>query len=434
MTGEQMHEKLIQRLSPSERKKWMGKIWGTKMRPQGNREEKVVILGWYENRLIPNQLTRIPSKPFQNYGRELCGECFITNDRDMYETADAVIINNGPLLSFQKAEDERLRKKDPAKRGRSQDEQLKPPSLETRNSSQYWVFVNYESGIKNIDSQQNLQSFTQEFDSSFNITYSYKRDSDIVRGYGSIQKTMRMYFDEVSGKELLSNEQMMEKILKLKNHEKEGLKDFHTEAGLKLHGEGACFENQTKRSFGNMAKSLKYNSDSEDTVIQHMKFYLSFENAYHCTDYISEKFWRNALGALAVPVVFGPHYDDVKQIAPPNSFIHAEQFEEAADLVFYLDYLDKNDNAYMEYHDWRSLRPERIKPLHESHFTLSRDEYDYCRICRLIRAKRAAKINRWYQSVMRFWRFDVHRGCKQDAKYPEYIEKIKKNLVEVPAH
>lgn len=73
------------------------------------------------------------------------------------------------------------------------------------------------------------------------------------------------------------------------------------EAGLKLHGEGACFENQTKRSFGNMAKSLKYNSDSEDTVIQHMKFYLSFENAYHCTDYISEKFWRNALGALAVP-------------------------------------------------------------------------------------------------------------------------------------
>ena len=31
-------------------------------------------------------------------------------------------------------------------------------------------------------------------------------------------------------------------------------------------------------------------------------------------------------------VVFGPHYDDVAQIAPPNSFIHAEQFDEAADL------------------------------------------------------------------------------------------------------
>ena len=65
------------------------------------------------------------------------------------------------------------------------------PWIETRNSSQYWVFVNYESGIKNIEAQQNLKSFTQEFDSAFNITYSYKRDSDIIRGYGSIQKTMR---------------------------------------------------------------------------------------------------------------------------------------------------------------------------------------------------------------------------------------------------
>jgi hypothetical protein len=263
-----------------------------------------------------------------------------------------------------------------------------------------------------------------------------------------------MYFDENTGDELLSVSEMDEKILKLKNEKTNG---FHTgwmisncdhtpgailrwaygealiKAGLKLHGEGACFENQTKRTFVNMAKSIKYNNENFDSVIQHMKFYLSFENAFHCTDYISEKFWRNALGALAVPVVFGPHYDDVAQIAPPNSFIHAEQFDEAADLVYYLDFLDKNDTAYMEYHDWRSLRPTKIKPVHESHFTLSRDEYDYCRICRLIREKRAAKVNRWHQSVMRFWRFDVHKGCKQNARYPDYIPKIKKNLIEITA-
>ena len=79
------------------------------------------------------------------------------------------------------------------------------------------MFVNYESGIKNIEAQQNLKSFTQEFDSAFNITYSYKRDSDIIRGYGSIQKTMRMYFDENTGEELLSIDEMNKKILKLKN-------------------------------------------------------------------------------------------------------------------------------------------------------------------------------------------------------------------------
>ena len=42
------------------------------------------------------------------------------------------------------------------------------------------------------------------------------------------------------------------------------------------------------------------------------KFYLAFENSYHCNDYISEKFWRNSLGQGAVPIVYGPHPDDVK--------------------------------------------------------------------------------------------------------------------------
>lgn len=61
-------------------------------------------------------------------------------------------------------------------------------------------------------------------------------------------------------------------------------------------------------------------------LIAKYKFYLSFENSIHCNDYISEKFWRNALGGGAVPVVFGPHIDDVRAIAPPKSFIHAEEF------------------------------------------------------------------------------------------------------------
>ena len=38
---------------------------------------------------------------------------------------------------------------------------------------------------------------------------------------------------------------------------------------------------------------------------------------------MSEKFWRNSLNTGAVPVVYGPHPDDVKSVAPPNSYIHA---------------------------------------------------------------------------------------------------------------
>jgi len=60
--------------------------------------------------------------------------------------------------------------------------------------------------------------------------------------------------------------------------------------------------------------------------------------------------------------------------------------------------------------------------------------YDWCRICRLIREKRAEKINRWYKSVMKFWRYDVHDECKAKATYPERIKNIDENLVEIPLH
>ena len=42
------------------------------------------------------------------------------------------------------------------------------------------------------------------------------------------------------------------------------------------------------------------------------QFYLAFENSMHCNDYVSEKFWRNSLTQFMVPIVYGPHPDDVK--------------------------------------------------------------------------------------------------------------------------
>ena len=44
-------------------------------------------------------------------------------------------------------------------------------------------------------------------------------------------------------------------------------------------------------------------------------------------------------------------------MAPPNSFIHAEDFKSPEELVKYLDYLDGNDTAYLEYHAWRNMSP-----------------------------------------------------------------------------
>ena len=60
---------------------------------------------------------------------------------------------------------------------------------------------------------------------------------------------------------------------------------------------------------------------------------------------MSEKFWRNALGSNLVPIVFGPARHDIIAVAPPNSFIFAQDFETTRDLVQYLYYLDHNDTG-----------------------------------------------------------------------------------------
>ncbi|XP_061171806.1 glycoprotein 3-alpha-L-fucosyltransferase A-like [Saccostrea echinata] len=82
------------------------------------------------------------------------------------------------------------------------------------------------------------------------------------------------------------------------------------------------------------------------------KFYLAFENS-NCRDYITEKFFRNALMNDVVPVVMGAHPDDYKRSAPPNSYLHVEDFESAENLGDYLKFLDANDEKYNEYFKWK---------------------------------------------------------------------------------
>ena len=138
-----------------------------------------------------------------------------------------------------------------------------------------------------------------------------------------------------------------------------------------------------------------------------MKFYLAFENAYHCTDYVSEKFWRNSFGNSLIPIVYGPHPADVAAIAPPNSYIHAELFETPEELVGYVDFLDSNNTAYLDYHQWRTLYP--LKATTEKMNTLQNmgnDDRAMCELCRLIRQKRKNNDRQFYQSVSKV--FIVH--------------------------
>ncbi|XP_011403752.1 PREDICTED: alpha-(1,3)-fucosyltransferase 11-like [Amphimedon queenslandica] len=92
--------------------------------------------------------------------------------------------------------------------------------------------------------------------------------------------------------------------------------------------------------------------DSEDLldIISQYKFTLAMENAI-CNDYITEKFWR-PFYAGSVPVVKGSPM--VKDWAPSeHSIILIDDFKSPKELAEYLLYLDKNDDEYIKYLEYK---------------------------------------------------------------------------------
>ena len=156
-----------------------------------------------------------------------------------------------------------------------------------------------------------------------------------------------------------------------------------TDEGLSLDKFGKCF-----------------NSVIDDShlpsLIKQCKLYLAFENSLHCRDYITEKFVINPLLYGAVPVVLGATKSDYEAIAPPHSFTFAEDFSPRT-LVEYLNYLDKNESAYREYLQWRTILP----------FSIDASPLGFCQLCRVVHGinidnLRNSKYNKSYSRIPLF--------------------------------
>lgn len=98
------------------------------------------------------------------------------------------------------------------------------------------------------------------------------------------------------------------------------------------------------------------------------KFYIGFENSL-CPDYVTEKLTRSLLYD-AVPIVMGGV--DYNRFAPPHSFINVFDFESPKQLADYLILLDRTDDLYARYFDWKR------------HFTVSTvTKQGWCRVCEI---------------------------------------------------
>lgn len=116
------------------------------------------------------------------------------------------------------------------------------------------------------------------------------------------------------------------------------------------------------------------------------KFYLSFE-ASAPGDYITEVF-SGPLSAGAVPIVLGPPRRSYERIAPATSFIHVDDFPDAATLASFLLGLDQDRSAYRKFFEWRRFHTISKHPTAERH----KFAPAICQACRHVGLRREYRV------------------------------------------
>ncbi|XP_077477420.1 4-galactosyl-N-acetylglucosaminide 3-alpha-L-fucosyltransferase 9 isoform X1 [Stigmatopora argus] len=247
--------------------------------------------------------------PFgQTYDLNVCAslfniDCFVTADRNLYNKSDGVLIHHRDIFS---------------------DLSNLPPVQ--RPSFQKWIWMNLESpshssqlaGIENL----------------FNLTLNYRRDADIEVPYGSaVAAESEDDFVPPSKNKLICW------IVSNWNQEHVRVKYYNElYKHIEVHAYGQAFG--------------EYIADQDYfPTIAGCKFYLAFENSIH-KDYITEKFY-NPLGVGTVPVVLGPSRQNYENFVQGDAFIHVDDFASPKELADYLLLLDKNEEMYLRYFEWR---------------------------------------------------------------------------------
>ena len=308
--------------------------------------------------------------------------CEVTYDKNRFNESDAVVFHARDMPPPQL---------------------LKNFSKTVRPSSQMWAYFISENPLNTPD--------RKPLDGLFNWTMTYKKESDIWLPYkkyheledGEEKPPLKDYAAE---KNKVPNRTLAFWIVSHCGRQRDQYA-LKLQEYISLNVAGGCA--------GKFKKPLhKCNYGGKDACFKkacNYKFYLSFENEF-CDQYVTEKYWYNALNFDTVPIVMGAGpYDDPK-VAIPGSYINVEDFPTVKALADYLNYLDKNDTAYNEYFTWKN----KYKPNDDVGWPFP--DIWVCDICKKLLTENAVST---YDRLSDFW---SQNDCKGKEKT---ILKVVKN-------
>ena len=247
--------------------------------------------------------------------------CLFTIDKSFFSDSDIIVIH-GRAPGIKDSVNQALKLK-------------RPPH-------QRWVMLNKESPANTPD--------LGFLNGHINWTVNFMADADIAARSFVVPGTFQGGFDP--GKNYLEKKTGMAAIL-VSHCVPARMKWVTTmQQYIDVNVYGACGPLNCSRN----------NKEECFAELRKYKFYLSFENSF-CKDYITEKFYKNALQNRIIPILIsGVNTSDVTYV-PPGSFINALDFPTVKDLTEHMKKVGSSPELYNEYFRWHS------------NYTLNTEEY-----------------------------------------------------------
>ena len=253
-----------------------------------------------------------------------------------------------------------------------------------RPNPQHWVLLS-------TDSPYHVHHNLSMYNGLFNLSATYSSTSDLPIPFGEFQPHSFLLNEEayLARNFALGKRRLIAWITndcKAPNHREAYVRELSKYVRVDIFGPCGNLHCRTPEECIN---ALRYS----------YKFVLAFEDS-NCQEYITRTFWNDALGNDIVPVVMGASLKDFKQMAPPHSFIHVDEFKSPRLLARQLKLLDKNDNLYNEYFRWKTkgrVTIEVDQDLRKSQF--------WCRLCTLLHEPEIPTKTLW--NLDKWWNTDT---------------------------
>jgi len=305
-----------------------------------------------------------------------------------------------------------------------------------RRREQLWLFYTLESQRRSYCS---LFYNIEDLDDLFNLTVTFKHESDFVMDYHSFSDWKSLVYTPNYVSLLTNLTTNYEKLAQLYRNVKpienkpfifwfvsncftpsrreDYIKELIKYVQVDIYG--TC-ENKFEFSKLDPCKGSFNNELCTKDLYNSYKFYLAFENG-QCNEYITEKFWKlynpnHLFDVHVIPIVRGAKEEHYRKRMPleHKSFINADSFKNPKELANYLKYLNENTTAFLEYFEWKTdlldYEKNKNQSINSTKTEMKDDSSPFCEICAklynqtyLKTNNKIVRISEWFNPEIDCW-------------------------------